>query len=204
MCAHELLDRLRRLSTDALDNIGLGTKDAVLVILSDGGQMRRQVVGKFRVLDERLAPGVDRDVHILDRLPQRPAGGLGDLRETHVAGTSHDVAVAQVWCGVGQDTDDHPRDVFGAHRRVLPVAEREMHLALATDAAAGEQVEVLGEERGPDMYGANAGPVEQLLGQPMIVGERTPGALARGNLRHVHKGLDAEPADCEEWSTACQ
>ena len=71
--ANELFDRLRRLPADALDDIGLGTEDAVLVILCDGDEMRRQVVGKPRVFHKSLAPGLDGDVHILDRLPQRTA-----------------------------------------------------------------------------------------------------------------------------------
>ena len=39
MCADERFDRLRRLPPDALDDVGLSTEDAVLVILGDGGKV---------------------------------------------------------------------------------------------------------------------------------------------------------------------
>ena len=141
--ANELFDRLRRLPADALDDIGLGTEDAVLVILCDGDEMRRQVVGKPRVFHKSLAPGLDGDVHILDRLPPRTARGLGDLRETHVAGTCQDVPVAEVWFGVGKDADDGPETIDALRQHTETVkrdgwAEARIHRGIGNTPAAGK------------------------------------------------------------------
>src|SRR6516162_2028339 len=88
-----------------------------------------------------------------------------------------------------QNAGDHTALILTGYRRVPAGGERRIYSALANHR--GEVQQPLGEIRRPYVRNVEAGPVQDLLGEPVVTRRMAVRVAARRNLRHVDERLDA-------------
>ena len=103
MLVNEHVQRLRQLTADALDDIGLAAEDAVLVIDSHRREVRHHRVGHAVNSGEHLGPGFDRKVDVLDRFAELLRNHARHFCEREVARSREDVSLTDVVRGIGED-----------------------------------------------------------------------------------------------------
>ncbi|CAI8698218.1 hypothetical protein EMIT0111MI5_80260 [Burkholderia sp. IT-111MI5] len=187
----ELLDREWRLSGNFLDDIVGTCEDAVAVVLSNLDQMLREERRKFVEifhLDPKLLDGTRL---VFDPGSERFTHRLGDLGMVHLDGTMERIDLALVAFGVGQDMGDHPPLIISGDGCVTAIAKGKFNLFPGPDLLRKMRIdEPIGKKRGAEMGSRNARPIEDPLGNPVILGRVAFRLPARGNLRHVDDRLD--------------
>ena len=132
--------------------------------------MLEYVFGQSAPAQLLVAPLVDGEVDIRHRPPQCCAVLSGEAVQILRPRSGEFISLADVLQRIEQHGDDHVRDVLGRNRRRPSRTEGQPNRAVASDllSGPGEEEEILLKHGRPDMDDGQAGPVQRLLGKPML------------------------------------
>src|SRR5215510_6082084 len=211
MLIDEFLQCHRRTAADCLNQIIRPGEDTVLMVDGDFSQMldgeglfmtfgfwfelaieSPRVMPRGWCLTGRGHHGQHRlNAHllILHLPPQDAAEDLGDLGISELNGSVKRINLAAMRGWVFQNPHDHAGLVLRRNRSVSTGAEWDVQHSGANHRCKIEQP--FGKVRGAKVGRGNSRPVEDLLGEPMILGRVAQRALASRLLRHVHDAFEA-------------
>ena len=182
-------DRQRLASGEFLHPIIGPGKKAVPAIDGDRGDVLDEVRREPPSL-EVLLKGFDVDRDVGDRSAHDSRENLDDLILTEFLRAKERIGLSRVFSGVAQDGRDHSSLIFPGDRSVATVAERQRQDVLFPNRPRLIH-QPFREEGGSQMGHGDARPIQQTLGDPMVLRGMTLRVPAGGDLRHIHDRPDS-------------
>jgi hypothetical protein len=190
MLTNKLLETLRGLFADPLDDVRLGAEDAVLMVKGDGLEVRGEEGRQPDLVEQDLLPRIKGNLNVVDGPPEFLTDNVRHFPDGHVSRPSDHKALSDVPEWLRENSRHNASNVPGSDWGVALFSIGKVKLAFAGNGLGSEDQEHFGEKGRADMDSADAGPIEDVFGEPVLTRQRTLGAFAGRQLRHVHERLN--------------